>query len=168
MHKLVKISGIVKRQDWTRLNSYAAHSVFWARRKQDGVQIMSWDHRTLFPRKSPFIFNHWQCIIKYCTCLECGQYGHICRSFVYKTFEALFLTSKCTKRGFLLTQTVAPHRGFCKAAHRRYRITTTRWWKNKVDWALESILFHRGPSMYGITYQLIVYRLVVLKCSRTK
>ena len=28
--------------------------------------------------------------------------------------------------------------------------------------------FHRGPSMYGITYQLIVYRLVVLICSRTK
>ena len=42
MHKHVKIAGIVKRQDWTRLNSYAAHSVFWARRKQDGVQIMSW------------------------------------------------------------------------------------------------------------------------------
>ena len=40
--------------------------------------------------------------------------------------------------------------------------------KNKVDWTLESILFHRGPSMYGITYQLIVYRLVVLICSRTK
>ena len=40
--------------------------------------------------------------------------------------------------------------------------------KNKVDWPLESILFHRGPSMYGITYQLIVYRLVVLICSRTK
>ena len=30
------------------------------------------------------------------------------------------------------------------------------------------VLFHRGPSMYGITYQLIVYRLVVLICSRTK
>ena len=42
MHKLVKISGIVNRQPWNRLNSYAAHSVFWARRKQDGVQIMSW------------------------------------------------------------------------------------------------------------------------------
>ena len=40
--------------------------------------------------------------------------------------------------------------------------------KNKVDWTLESILFHTGPSMYGITYQLIVYRLVVLICSRTK
>ena len=76
-----------------------------------------WDHRTLFPRKSTFIFNHWQCIIKYCTCLECGQYAHIYRSFMYNnTFEALFLTSKCTKRGFLWTQTVAPHRGFCKAA----------------------------------------------------
>ena len=36
------------------------------------------------------------------------------------------------------------------------------------DLALESILFHRGPSMYGITYQLIVYRLVVLICSITK
>ena len=42
MHKLVKISGIVNRQPWNRLNSYAVHSVFWARRKQDGVQIMSW------------------------------------------------------------------------------------------------------------------------------
>ena len=47
--------------------------------------------------------------------------------------------------------------------------------KNKVDWTLESILFHRGPSMYqlgamyGITYQLIVYMLVVIiLCSRTK
>ena len=36
-----------------------------------------WDHSTLFPRKSTFIFNHWQCIIKYCTCLECGQYGYM-------------------------------------------------------------------------------------------
>ena len=40
--------------------------------------------------------------------------------------------------------------------------------KNKVDWTLESILFHKGPSMYGITYQLIVYMLVVLICSRTE
>ena len=40
MHKLVKISGIVKRQAWTHLiTSYAAHSIFWARRIQDGVQI---------------------------------------------------------------------------------------------------------------------------------
>ena len=85
-----------------------------------------WDHRTLSPRKSTFICNHWQCIIKYCTCLECGQYAHICRSFMYNnTFEALFLTSKCTKRDFLWTQTVAPHRGFCKAAQRRYRIFST-------------------------------------------
>ena len=85
-----------------------------------------WDHRTLSPRKSTFIFNHWQYIIKYCTCLECGQYAHICRSFMYNnTFEALFLTSKCTKSGFLWTQTVAPHRGFCKAAQRRYRMFST-------------------------------------------
>ena len=84
-----------------------------------------WDHRTLSPRKSTFIFNHGQCIITYCTCLECGQYAHICRYFMYNnTFEALFLTSKCTKRGFRWTQTVAPHRGFCKAAQRRYRIFT--------------------------------------------
>ena len=34
--------------------------------------------------------------------------------------------------------------------------------KKKVDWTLESILFHRGPSVYGITYQLIAYMLVVL------
>ena len=27
---------------------------------------------------------------------------------------------------------------------------------------------HRGPSMYGITYSLIVYMLVVLICLRTK
>ena len=33
---------------------------------------------------------------------------------------------------------------------------------------VESFHFHRGPSMYGITYQLIVYMLVVLICSRTK
>ena len=39
---------------------------------------------------------------------------------------------------------------------------TTSWRRNKVDH------FHRGPSMYGITYQLIVYMLVVLICSRTK
>ena len=39
------------------------------------------------------------------------------RSFMYNnTFEAPFLTSKCTKMGFLWTQTVAPHCGFCKAA----------------------------------------------------
>ena len=31
------------------------------------------------------------------------------------SFEALFPTSKCNKRGFLLTQKVAPHHGFCKA-----------------------------------------------------
>ena len=85
-----------------------------------------WDHRMLSPRKSTFIFNHWQCIIKYCTCLECEQYAHICRSFMYNnTLGALFLTSKCTKRGFLWTQTVAPHRRFCKAAQRRYRIFST-------------------------------------------
>ena len=85
-----------------------------------------WDHRTLFPRKSTFIFNHWQCIINYCTCLECWQYAHMCRSFMYNnTFEALLLTSKCTKRGFLWTQTVAPHRGFCKPAQRRFRIFST-------------------------------------------
>ena len=31
-----------------------------------------------------------------------------------------------------------------------------------------SVNFHRGPSMYGIHYQLIVYMLVVLICSRTE
>ena len=85
-----------------------------------------WDHRTLFPWKSTFICNHWQCIIKYCTCLECGKCAHICRYFMYNnTFEALFLMSKCTKRSFLWTQTVAPHRGFCKAAQRCYRNFST-------------------------------------------
>ena len=33
---------------------------------------------------------------------------------------------------------------------------------------LESIHFPRGPSIYGINYQLIVYVLVVLMCSRTE
>ena len=32
----------------------------------------------------------------------------------------------------------------------------------------QSRLDVRGPSMYGINYQLIVYMLVVLICSRTK
>ena len=36
------MSGIVNQQAWTRLNSYAAHSVFWARRIQDDIQIMRW------------------------------------------------------------------------------------------------------------------------------
>ena len=35
-----------------------------------------------------------------------------------------------------------------------------------VDWMLESIRFPRGPSMYGINYQLIVYMLLVLMSSR--
>ena len=48
------------------------------------------------------------------------------------------------------------------------KITRGHNYRNKVDWTLESIHFHRGPSMYGITYQLIVYMLVVLICSRTK
>ena len=37
------------------------------------------------------------------------------------TFEALFLTSKCTQSHFLWTQTVAPHPGFSLAAQRRFR-----------------------------------------------
>ena len=76
----------------------------------------------VFPRKSTFNFNHWQCIIKYATCPESGQYAHICRSFVYNiTFEALFLMSKCTQSDFLWMQTVAPHRGFYMAAQRSFR-----------------------------------------------
>ena len=35
-------------------------------------------------------------------------------------------------------------------------------------WMLENTHFPSGPSMYGINYQLIVYMLVVLICSRTK
>ena len=31
---------------------------------------------------------------------------------------------------------------------------------------LGSFHFHRGPSMYGLNYQMSVYRLVVLICSR--
>ena len=53
----------------------------------------------LFPRKSTFNFNHWHCIVKYATCLESGQYAHICRSFMYNiTFEALFLMSKYLRK----------------------------------------------------------------------
>ena len=103
-----------------------------------------WDHRTLSPRKSTFTFNHWQWIIKYCTCLECGQYAHICRSFMYNnTFEALFLflTSKCTNRGVLWTQTVAPHRGFCKAAQRRYRMFST-WADSSSKYRTKLRIFH--------------------------
>ena len=33
--------------------------------------------------------------------------------------------------------------------------------KKQVDWTLESIHFHGGPSMYGINYQLIVYMLML-------
>ena len=40
--------------------------------------------------------------------------------------------------------------------------------KKKVDWMLEKTHFPSGLSMYGINYQLIVYMLVVLICSRTK
>ena len=38
--------------------------------------------------------------------------------------------------------------------------------KQFLGWMLESIRFPRGPSMYGINYQLIVYMLLVLMCSR--
>ena len=41
------------------------------------------------------------------------------------------------------------------------KITTSLWWKNKVDWMLESFHFPRGPSMYRINYQQSVYMLVV-------
>ena len=40
--------------------------------------------------------------------------------------------------------------------------------KKQIDWMLENTHFPRGPSMYGINYQLIAYMLVVLICSRTK
>ena len=105
---------IPSRKKFSNLNSLSGRSqlstfmkAYTAYARGEGV----WDHRTLFPRKSTFTFNHWQCIIKYCTCLECGQYAHICRSFMYNnTFEALFLTSKCTKRGFLWTHSGATPR----------------------------------------------------------
>ena len=62
------------------------------------------------------------CIIKYATCLESGQYAHICRSFMYNsTFEALFPKYRPTQRDFLWTQTVAPNPGFCMAAQKRFR-----------------------------------------------
>ena len=39
---------------------------------------------------------------------------------------------------------------------------------NKEDWMLDSIHSPRGPSIYGINYQLIVCMLVMLLCSRTE
>ena len=143
----------------TFMKAYTAYA------RGEGVR----DHHKLSPRKSTFIFNHWQCIIKYCTCLECGQYAHICRTFMYNnTFEALFLTSKYTKRGFLWTQTVAPHRSFCKAAQRRYRIFSTfynkKWdirntWNNEKSDSVELIrglqrpLTRRGSNVHFYPFQ---------------
>ena len=46
--------------------------------------------------------------------------------------------------------------------------TTSRWWRNKVDWMLESFHYPKGPSMYGINYQQSVYMIVVLICSKIK
>ena len=61
-------------------------------------------------------------------CLESEQYVHICRPFMCNnTFEALFLTSKCSHSGFVWTQTVAPHRSFCMAAQRRYSRFRSAW-----------------------------------------
>ena len=44
--------------------------------------------------------------------------------------------------------------------------TTSLWRRNKVHWMLGSFHFHKGPSMYGTTYQQSEYMLVVLICSR--
>ena len=79
MHKLVKISGIVNRQPWNRLNSYAAHSVFWARRKQDGVQITSWRYSVYTGTLALTI---------------AGSQGHINN---YWTRHTLFLTDEHTQ-----------------------------------------------------------------------
>ena len=137
IHKNILHALYINRQTWQRNNILCVSHHYTLRGRSQLSTFMKaytaytrgegiWDHRMLSPRKSTFICNHWQCIIKYCTCLECGQYAHIWRSFMYNNnFEALFLTSKCTKRGFLWTQTVASHRGFCKAAQRRYRIFST-------------------------------------------
>ena len=38
--------------------------------------------------------------------------------------------------------------------------TTSRWWKNKVDWMSESILSLRVPPKYRIKYLLVVCMLV--------
>ena len=83
-----------------------------------------WHHRTLFPENQHLILITDKVLYNTVgpTCLESGQYAHICRSFMYNyTFEALFLTSKCTQSDFLWMQTVAPHPGFSKAAQRRIR-----------------------------------------------
>ena len=49
--------------------------------------------------------------------------------------------------------------------HKHDNTTTLQ---KKVDWTLESIHFHRGPSMYGITYQLIVYMLLSVNMFKDK
>ena len=48
------------------------------------------------------------------------------------TFEALFLTLKCTQIDFLWTQTVAPHPGICMAAHRRFRSAYAEYLTNRI------------------------------------
>ena len=93
--------------------------------------------------------------ILYATCLESGQYAHICRSFMYYiTFESLFLTSKCTQSDFLWTQTVAPHRGFCMAAQKRYRFCSAC-----SDFTSQTApnreLFTNHLMQYGIQYSTI-------------
>ena len=79
-----------------------------------------WDHRTLSSRKSTFIFNHWKCIIKYCTCLESGQYANIWIVGLSCIITHLKHVSWC-RNVRKVAQTVAPHRGFCMAAQRRCR-----------------------------------------------
>ena len=73
-----------------------------------------------FPPENQHLFLITDNIIKYCTCLECGQYAHICRSFMYNnTFEARFLTSTKLPKGAFFGRkqwrhtavSVRPHRG---------------------------------------------------------
>ena len=93
------------------------------------------------PRKSTFNFNYWQCIIKYATCLESGQYhqyAYICRSFMYNiTFEALFLASKCTQSDFFF---YANSGAYNESSLRRHLHYTTVKYSQQMIYKLNNLI----------------------------
>ena len=54
MHKLVKIPGIVNRQPWNRLNSYAAQCFLSSAETIYGIQIMSWRY-SVYPGEASML-----------------------------------------------------------------------------------------------------------------
>ena len=103
----VDITGL-RSQLLTFIKAYTAYT------RGEGV----WDHRTLSPRKSTFIFNHWQWqyITKYGTqnMSIIRSRAHLIFSIIQlysmhtfvalmynNPFKALFLTSKCMRIDFL-------------------------------------------------------------------